>query len=139
MELYKNEYSASNPTSTAQRCLMGRTHYVDPDTLRFHKAKVLSTHICDYGLIFALVESCAADMNNTRRGFRYAIFDIFGTMIDRPQLKDIFSSRKYAERAMWAVINGLDAKQITTDAIDRAERQYADEMKRLRETLAKLA
>lgn len=36
-ELYREQ--GNNPKYHAQRNLQGRTHYVDDDTLRFHKAE----------------------------------------------------------------------------------------------------
>lgn len=45
MELYKNK--SSYAVRDAQQNLMGRTHYVDPDTLRWHKSKILESHITD--------------------------------------------------------------------------------------------
>jgi hypothetical protein len=65
MQMYRNQ--ASDPKSNAQRNLAGRTHYVDDDTLRFHKSRVISARHVDQGLLFAIVTSDALDMNNTRR------------------------------------------------------------------------
>lgn len=129
--LYRNE--SSYPKVNAQRNLCGRTHYVDDDTLRFHKSRILSTHITDNGLLFALVESMSLDMNHTKRGYRYVIFDVFGTVVDgtRVELKDAFKSSKAATKAMWAALNGLDARKITTDAIASADRHHAMEMQQL--------
>jgi hypothetical protein len=59
--------------------LCGRTHYVDQDTLRWHKSKIISSHVVDGGLLFAIVTSDALDMQNTKRGFRYVIFDVAHT------------------------------------------------------------
>ena len=130
MEPYKIE--SANATINAQRNLMGRTHYVDPDTLRFHKSRILKTVIADGGLLFALVESASADMDNTKRGFRYAIFDVFGRVLDRPKLEEMVSRRATAEKAMFKALDNIDAKAITREAIERAEKHHADEMARLR-------
>lgn len=137
MNLYREE--SSYPKPNAQRNLSGRTHYVDDDTLRYHKSRILSTHVCDGGLLFALVESCAMDMNNTKRGVRYVIFDVFGNTIERPKLDECYRTRQQATKAMWRVLNGLDGKQITLDAIASAERYHTMEMDRLRKAVADLA
>lgn len=134
--LYREE--SSYATINAQRNLCGRTHYVDPDTLRYHKSRVLSTHITDGGLLFALVESAAMDMNNTKRGFRYVIFDVFGTVLDRLSLGDSFKTRKAATKAMWNALNTFDARKVTTEAIASASRNHAMEMKRLALEVSKL-
>jgi hypothetical protein len=83
--------------------------------------------------------SDAADMNNTRRGFRYVIFDVFGTVLERPKLDEMFRTHDQARKAMWAVLNAIDAKAITLAAIESAERNYASELQRLRETVNALA
>lgn len=134
--LYRAE--SSYPKSNAQRNLEGRTHYVDEGTLKYHKSRILSTHITDGGLLFALVESAAMDMHNQSRGYRYVIFDVFGTVIERPKLEECFKTSKAATKAMWAVLNSLDAFQITTAAIESATKYHAMEMERLALEVAKL-
>lgn len=136
MNLYRDE--SSRPKWNAQRNLSGRTHYVDDDTLRFHKSRILSTHITDSGLLFALVESVALTMDGSKRGYRPVIFDVFGNTVERPKLEDSFKSRKAATSAMWDALNKLDAKQITREALDRQEQSNAREIKEMRETLAKI-
>ena len=133
MQLYRNE--SSNAKWNAQRNLEGRTHYVDDDTLRFHKSRILSTHITDGGLILGLVESCAADYENTKRVFRPVIFDITGYVLERPKLEDGYSSSKAAKDAMWDTLNNIDAKQVTLEANERETKNHANEMQYLREDM----
>jgi len=125
----------SEPKFDAQENLDGLTHYVDDDTLRYHKSRILSTHILDDGLLFALIESCALDMHNTSRGFRYVIFDVTGTVIGRLTLQETFKTRRQAEKAMWTYVDTLDAKTITRKAIDITERNYQDEIQQARKEL----
>lgn len=136
MNLYRNE--SSHPKANAQRNLCGRTHYVDDDTLRFHKSRIISARHTDNGLLFAIVTSDALDYENRRRGFRYVIFDLFGNTLDRPKLEDAYRKSEQATKAMWDSLNAIDAKAVTLAAIDREEKQYLEEMARLRETVAKL-
>lgn len=133
MELYKTQ--SSDELCNAQRNLTGRTHYVDQDTLRFHKSRILRTAIVDKGLLFCLIESCALDMHNTRRGFRYVVFDVFGSTISSPSLEDCYSSKKAAEKAMWEAVNKIDAKLVTMEAIDRAEQYAMREYAEMRDTV----
>lgn len=137
MNLYRDE--SSNPKWNAQRNLIGRTHYVDDETLRFHKSRVLSAHVVDNGLLFAIVTSDAMDMHNTKRGFRYVVFDLFGMVISRNKIEDAYKSREAATKAMWAWLNKANASEITLTAIDRAERQHATEMAELRKVLVEMA
>jgi hypothetical protein len=135
--LYRQE--ASDPKLNAQRNLMGRTHFVDPDTLRFHKSRVLAFHISDGGLLCAVLHSDALDWENTRRGYRYTVFDLFGTTVASLDLAEAFKTRAAASKAMWAKLNELDAKEITLEAIKRVERYHAQEMAELRLAVIGLA
>ncbi len=137
MNLYRNE--SNNPKWNAQRNLAGRSHYVDDDTLRFHHSRVISAHAMTDGLLFLLVTSDALDMRNTKRGFRYSIFDVFGNVIDRPDLEHAFRTSKQATNAMWKAVNALDVQAVTLAGIERQERHHADEMTRLRADVAKIA
>jgi hypothetical protein len=128
--LYKNE--SCDATTNAQRNLMGRTHFVDPDTLRFHKSRILETHITDNGLLFAIIHSDSLDYDNTKRGVRYTIFDVFGTVVANMDLADAFKVKNGARDAMWAKLNELDAIGLTLAAIKRAEHYHAEEMAELR-------
>jgi hypothetical protein len=127
--LYRNE--SSDARYNAQRNLQGRTHYVDDDTLRWHKSRVLSSRHTDGGLLFAIVTSDALDMHNTKRGCRYVIFDIFGHVIARPDLENCYRRSEQATKAMWAKLTELDAEQITLAAIGREQQSHRDEMQRL--------
>jgi hypothetical protein len=137
MQLYRTE--ASDPKTNAQRNLCGKTHYVDDDTLRWHHSRVLSARPMDGGLLFGIVTSDALNFDNTRRGFRYVIFDLFGTVLDRPDLEHAFTSSEKATKAMWAVANAIDAKAVTLAAIEKAANDYAHEMYELRETVERIA
>lgn len=137
MQLYRDE--SSNPTWNAQRNLGGRTHYVEDDTLRFHKSRVLETHCTDNGLLFAIVTSDALDARNMTRGFRYVIFDVFGTVLDRPTLEEASRTKKQAVKAMWAHLNDIDAYAHTLKAIDRQEAQHISDMEQMRLKVHQLA
>lgn len=93
-------FESSTPKWNAQRNLEGRTHYVDDDTLRFHKSRVLHSGQFAWGLLFGITCSDSLDFNNTQRGFRCAVFDVWGTCIYRPKLEESFSSSKAAQKAL---------------------------------------
>jgi hypothetical protein len=80
--LYRNEW-ASTAKHKAQRALMGRTPYVDTDTLRWHKARVLEAFVIHHGLFFVVRESVALDSNNGKRGQRGVVFDVWGAIVHR--------------------------------------------------------
>lgn len=92
-------HESSDPKYNAQRNLNGKTHYVEDDTLRFHKSRVLGTRVLHGGLLFRVTCSDALDMHNTRRGFRCAVFDVFGTTVSRPDLEHAKSTKNAAINA----------------------------------------
>lgn len=127
---HKFEQRGSHATFNAQQNLRERTHYVDDDSLRFHKSRILQTYITDDGLLFSLIESVALDWDNTRRGYRYVVFNIFGDVVSRVPLEECSHTRDAARTAMWAFLNATDAKAITLEALERracaAEQMIAD-------------
>src|SRR5262249_10466886 len=137
MKLYRAE--ANEPKLNAQRNLAGRSHYVDDDTLRWHKSRILATQVVDNGLLFALIESCALDMHNSKRGFRHVVFDVYGGVISGEKLEEAHGSRAKAEKAMWQFLNSVDALKVTAEAIDRAERGYTQEISESRALLGQRA
>ena len=135
MRLY-TEHS-SNPKWNAQRNLEDRTHYVDDATLRYHKARILSARPICNGLLFLLVESVAIDPDNRKRGFRGVVFDLYGTIVSRAKLEDASSTRKAAERRVWADIEDIDPKAVNIAALERARAYQAEEWARDAELIAK--
>lgn len=129
MNLYRNE--SSDPKANAQRNLCGRTHYVDDDTLRFHKSRVISARHTDGGLLFAIVTSDQLDYAGTKRGFRFVIFDVFGTVLERTEMEAAYRTSAKATKEMWALVNSIDAVAHTTKAIEKARADYAREMDQL--------
>ena len=125
-QLYRERYF-SNATDHAQDQLMGRTHYVDPQTLRFHKSRVLSARTIAEGLLFRVTESCALDPDNTRRGFRAVVFDIYGDAVYRPSLDQCRASRDPADRDCARWLESFDVVAHYRNAIEsRAERMNKD-------------
>lgn len=98
-------HESSDPKYNAQRNLAGKTHYVEDDTLRFHHSRVLGTRVLHGGLLFRVTCSDALDMHNTKRGYRCAVFDVFGTTVSRPDLEHAKSSKQ-------AAINASEAETI---------------------------
>lgn len=135
MNLFREE--SSNPKYNAQRNLCGRTHYVDDDTLKFHKSRILETHITDNGLLFALVESVAVVMDGSQRRYRPVIFDTFGTTLSRVNLEDCHKTRKAAVKAMWATLNSISGMDHTLAAISEAKASYAAELDSFANVVAK--
>lgn len=129
-------YESGDPKHNAQRNLSGKTHYVDDDTLRWHKSRVLGTATLHGGLLFRVTCSDALDMNNTRRGFHCAVFDVFGTTVNRPDLE-------HATKTHQAAINASEREEIDLvkhyrEALDRELHNREESAAELREAMAML-
>ena len=104
---------SGDPKCDAQRNLRGKTHYVDDDTLRFHKSRVLSSARLHGGLLLRVTTSDALDPENRSRGYRAVIFDVFGTVIERPTLAE-------AKKTQAAALKDSQARTIDLAAHYRA-------------------
>ena len=121
MRLYQSMYRSSAKYE-AQDQLKGRTHYVDDDSLRFHHCRIIQCDISHNGMLFWLIESVSMDMNNTKRGFRYVVFDVFGNVISRHDLKDCVSTSKKAYKELKEFLATVNALEITQNAIEAAKK-----------------
>ena len=106
-QLYQDRYY-SDPTAKAQDQLSGRTHYADPDTLRFFHARILRASPVCSGLLFRIVESVAADPDNNRRVFRFVVFDVWGNVIEKSDFENSFSSTDKALKAFDQWLSGFN-------------------------------
>lgn len=110
--------SYASPTRDAQLNLEGRTHYVDEGTMRYFHSRIVYAGDHCHGLIYTIIESVALDPDNTRRGFRPVLFDVFGTVIDRVPLKNAHRTSDAARKAMHATLDALDVAEHYRQAID---------------------
>lgn len=73
------QYQSSDAKRNAQLNLLGKSHYVDEDTLRFFKARILRSGEVDYnGFLFYLVESIGSKEEEPRKNKRFVVIDAFG-------------------------------------------------------------
>jgi len=103
-------HQSANPKRDAQRNLAERTHYVDPESLRFHKSRILGRGVLCDGLLFYLVESVAATYNGSTRDFRVVLFDVFGETIERPKLNACERTQEKARKAFWTSYESFDVR-----------------------------
>lgn len=123
--IYKFRHESGYPESNAQHNLSGRTHYVDADTLRAFKSRILSAYDAANGLLFVLIESVRSKPYDTSRTKRAVIFDVFGTVLfDRDQWH---STSDQADKAARAFLAEFDAVDHTRQTLERhAARLAAD-------------
>ena len=137
MRLYQSMHRSSAKYE-AQDQLAGKTHYVDDDTLRFHHSRIISCDISHGGRLFWLIESCSLDMNNTKRGFRFVVFDIFGNVISRVGLEDAFKTSKAAKTMLKAFLDNVDADKVTKEGIKKFKKHNDASLAYLNEQLKQL-
>ncbi len=138
MILRPYENRGSDPTHNAQENLSGRSHYVSPGNLCYHHSRILDSGEHSEGLLFWLIESCSLDFHNRERGFRFVVFDLAGTVIERANLTATYSTRKAADKALrsyLATMTPAAVASVTAAAIARSQRNTASEIKDARTAL----
>lgn len=89
---------SDNPKTQAQRNLEGRTYYVSDSSLKYHYSRIMQATPIFSGLYLTIVESCALDPDNTRRGFRVVVFDLWGRTVHHPDLDHCAATKAAALR-----------------------------------------
>jgi hypothetical protein len=105
-ELYGNKSSYAKPN--AQENLEGRSYFATDSALKFFGARINSAHHTCSGLLFFIVESSFLDMQKTKRGFRFHLFDIFGQEIGKQEFSDAVKTSDQARKAGYAFIDQFD-------------------------------
>lgn len=140
--IYPFQCRSSYPECDAPQNLRGRTHYVDEDTLRGFKSRILDAGMHAKGipsyqlsdsLVYWLVESVNSRPDHGGKNKRFVAFDIFGTVIsDRVSLHGEadygwFRTSADARAAGLAFLEKFDAVKHTRDELKaRAKRQIAE-------------
>jgi hypothetical protein len=127
-----DRWYADNPTISAQKNLEGRTHYVDPSTLKYHGSRILSALPVSDGAFFKIIETVSIDYQHTKRGYRAVVFDLFGTTIYCPKLEETHTNKEKAEKAFYAFFN-------TFDEIGHYQQAIANKITRLNKEAQSLA
>ncbi len=110
---YQEKYF-SRPVDYAQDQLMGRTHYVDPDTLKFFGARILEAGIFPTraqnpeheGEYFYIIESLPFAWEGERI-YRGVIFDRLGQAIYRPDAEQAYKTAKTARKYLYAMLEKI--------------------------------
>jgi hypothetical protein len=104
--LYENK--SSYEKNNAQANLEGRSYFATDTALQFFGARINSAHHTCSGLLFFIVESSFLDMQKTKRGFRFHLFDIFGQEIGRQEFSDAVKTSDQARKAGYAFLDQFD-------------------------------
>ena len=125
-----------NAKSNAQQNLNGRTHWASDENLRFFGCRISSAHETESGLLFYVIESSFLDFHNTKRGFRYAIFDLFGECVARLDVDSAFSTSAQAKKAMYQKLDSFNTVEHYKQALERIVKRADREAEKTREALA---
>jgi hypothetical protein len=128
---YKAKYNA-------QANLEGRTHWASDENLRFFGCRISSAHETASGLLFYVIESSFLDFHKTKRGFRYAIFDIFGECVARLDVDQAFSTSDQARKAMREELASFDVAGHYRKALASIAKKADREANQAREALANI-
>ena len=104
--LYSNKSSYAKPN--AQENLEGRSYFATDSTLKYFGARINSAHHTASGLLFFIVESSFLDMQKTKRGFRFHLFDIFGEEIGKQELDQAVRTSEQARKAGYSFLDQFD-------------------------------
>jgi hypothetical protein len=137
-KLYNHGWYAHAPKETAQKNLEGRTHYVEPSTLRFFNSRIVSALPVSNGAFYKIIESASLDYSNTKRGFRAVLFDIFGTVVYRPDLSECFTSKEKADKGFYWWFETFNEFEHYQQAIDGKLKRIENEENKLSEILQTL-
>ena len=130
VRLYRHE--STDATRNAQDNLRGRTFYAEPDTLRWHKARILNSRDIWCGAGLMVVESVSLDWDNTKRGYRFAVFDVFGNVVERADLENTWKTADGARKAFWKWLAESDPFTHYLSAIESRARNLDRESASLR-------
>jgi hypothetical protein len=104
--LYSNK--SSYPKTNAQLNLEGRSYFATDSALKFFGARISSARQSASGLVFFIVESSFLDMNKTKRGFRFHLFDIFGQEIGKQELDQAVRTSEQAKKTGYLFLDQFD-------------------------------
>jgi len=122
---------SSYPEYDAPRNLMGKTHYVDPDTLKGFGARILNAGDAADGLLYWLVESVKSRPNAGAYTRRAVIFDVFGEVLNERDTWHKDTQKAVTEALEF--VRTFDAVKHTADKLAaRARRDMETARKTLR-------
>jgi hypothetical protein len=143
LDPYQSRGYFSNATKEATALAGSRTHYFDPDTLKYFHSRVSRVAIAADGMALVTLESASADPNNARRGYRINVHDLTGRVInDRQDVGNLIASKRAADRAFNDAVYACEqtARHILAAAITRETSRHAralEDLKVARRSLAK--
>jgi hypothetical protein len=130
LRLFQDRYY-SNPKHIAQDALIGLTHYVDDETLKFFKSKILEARPIFDGALFLIIESKSTDWEHRNRAFFPVVFDVFGDVIYRMDLEDGFKNKQKSLDAFKKWQSEFDLQGYYNERLNREIQQLKRETEKL--------
>ena len=134
--LYSDKSSYAKPN--AQLNLERRSYFATDSALKFFGARINSAHQSCSGLVFFIVESSFLDMNKTKRGFRFHLFDIFGEEIGKQELDQAVKTSEQARKAGYKFIDQFDLTAHYARKLESISRQADKQAQEARAICAQL-
>lgn len=127
---YQYQNKSSYADNDAQRNLEGKTHYVDSDTLKYFKSRILRGQSANNGLFYVLQESLPHPDYGNKRIRRNVLFDVFGNTVNDEIIRDICHlSTNKADSHYYEIVKFMDSKegfQLASEIINkRIERELS--------------
>jgi len=134
--LYSNK--SSYPKTNAQLNLEGRSYFATDSALKFFGARISSAHQSASGLVFFIVDSSFLDMNKTKRGFRFHLFDIFGQEIGKQELDQAVKTSEQARKAGYRFLDQFDLTAHYAEKLESIARKADKQAQEARAICAQL-
>jgi hypothetical protein len=115
------KHKSTHPSINAQENLTGRTHYADPQTLKFFKARIMDGTRSANGLYYLLQESVIhPEFGRARRN---VVFNVFGAVVAGREA--LHKTAKSANKEYEHLVAWMDAHESDV-AVTLRERIAAD-------------
>ena len=122
------------PNYNAERNLQGRTHFADPETLKYFKSRILHSGMTEDKLVFWLVESNRSKPFEPEKNKRFVAFDVFGKQLFERDSWHKTSKAALADGKKWLV--SFDAVAHTEAALRAKATRDAENAQAIFNTLA---
>lgn len=122
------------PAADAERNLSGRTHFADPQTLRYFKSRILHSGMTGDRLVYWLIESNRFEPCEPEKNKRFVAFDVFGKQLFKQDSWHKTSKAALAEGKQWLV--SFDALAHTEAALRAKATRDAENAQAIFNTLA---
>jgi hypothetical protein len=130
-QLFKLKY-CSTAKYEAQEALSGITHYVDDQTLKYFKARILKAKPILNNTFYMILESSSIDYEHTKRGFRVCVFDLNGDSAYHPSLEEMTEKPAKALKNFESWLKTFDAEEHYQRRIKDQIRAYTNKIEALK-------